>query len=182
MPRGSPPWFPRVLSFVNPLFIALRQPEYLHVLLNPLPIYGLSMGVLALAIGLAMRSRPAVVVGLAVVLVCAAAAWPVYALGHQAYEIVNAQADVDGAAWLGAHKARAEKLVWTFYVLALLAACAIGVPRRWPKSGLPLALATLLTAVAVLGAGGWIAYTGGKVQHREFRFGPAPVVAPIEDR
>ena len=32
-------------------------PEYVHVLLNPLPVYGLGMGVLALCAGLLARSR-----------------------------------------------------------------------------------------------------------------------------
>lgn len=136
------------------------------------------MGALALVIGLALRSRPAVVTALVVVLVCAASAWPVYVLGHQAYEIVNAMGDADGAAWLSEHRARAEKLIWSFYGLAVLAACALGLPVRWPRSGLPLAAATLLGAMAVLAAGGWIAYTGGKVQHHEFRFGPPPNAVP----
>ena len=32
-------------------------PEYVHVLLNPLPVYGLAIGVLALCAGLLARSR-----------------------------------------------------------------------------------------------------------------------------
>jgi hypothetical protein len=31
----------------------LEQPEYIHVLINPLPVYGLAMGLVALMIGLA---------------------------------------------------------------------------------------------------------------------------------
>ena len=37
----------------------LEQPEYLHVLINPLPVYGLAMGVIGLIIGLVLRSREA---------------------------------------------------------------------------------------------------------------------------
>lgn len=162
---------------MDSLLTALRQPEYLHVLLNPLPVYGLSMGALALACALVLRSRAAAIPALIIVMLCAASAWPVYVLGQNSYEIINATGDADGSAWLGEHKARAEKMVWTFYVLGVLAACALGVPFRWPRSGMPLTAATLLTAVAVLGVGGWIAYAGGKVRHREFRFGPAPAAA-----
>ena len=50
----------------------------------------------------------------------------------------------------------------------------IVVPVRWPKTLLPLAALTLLGALAVLGAGGWIAYAGGKVRHIEFRRGVPP--------
>jgi hypothetical protein len=35
----------------------LEQPEYIHVLINPLPVYGLAMGLVGLSIGLALRSR-----------------------------------------------------------------------------------------------------------------------------
>jgi len=37
---------------VNTFFQHLRDPEYMHVLLNPLPVYGLAFGTLALALAL----------------------------------------------------------------------------------------------------------------------------------
>lgn len=36
----------------------LRQPEYVHVLLNPIPVYGMASGILALVVALILRSRP----------------------------------------------------------------------------------------------------------------------------
>ena len=30
----------------------LKRPEYIHVLINPLPVYGLAMGLIVLIIGL----------------------------------------------------------------------------------------------------------------------------------
>ena len=41
----------------NVLWQHLGDPEYLHVLLNPLPVYGLAMGLLGLVIALVSRSR-----------------------------------------------------------------------------------------------------------------------------
>ena len=41
----------------------LRQPEYIHVLINPLPVYGLAMGLIGLVIAFFLKSRPAQVVG-----------------------------------------------------------------------------------------------------------------------
>ncbi len=38
------------------------HPDYLHVLLNPIPVYGLAMGIIALLVAFALRSRPARVV------------------------------------------------------------------------------------------------------------------------
>ena len=48
----------------------------------------------------------------------------------------------------------------------------------WNGSGrkprLPVAITTLMLATGTLGVGGYIAYTGGHIRHKEFRFEPAP--------
>src|SRR5262245_12239296 len=89
----------------------LHQPEYIHVLLNPLPVYGLAVGLIGLRWWrFAFRSRAATVVALVVVFISAAAAWPVYEYGEQAYDRVLAMTDNDGQASLAAHKERAENL------------------------------------------------------------------------
>ena len=152
----------------------LSRSEYLHVLLNPLPVYGLAVGVMILVVALALRNRAATVTALAVVALTALSAWPTYSLGQQAYERVNTTVDPSGQEWLDAHRHRAEKLIWTFYVLAAVAAAGIALPRRWPRTAIPLAVLTLLGASGVLAAGGWIAYAGGKVRHIEFRRGLPP--------
>lgn len=148
--------------------------EYLHTLLNPVPVYGLSMGLLALGAGLAWRSRRTVVVGLGIVAFSGLAAWPTYALGQQAYERVRAMSDTAGGLWLDEHMARAEKLISVFYVLAALALAGIAAPLKWPRTALPLALGTVAVGVGAMGVGGWIAYAGGHVRHPEFRFEPPP--------
>ena len=52
---------------MNIFFQHLSDPEYMHVLLNPLPVYGLAIAVIGLALALIFRSRPAIVVALALV-------------------------------------------------------------------------------------------------------------------
>jgi hypothetical protein len=39
---------------------------------------------------------------------------------------------------------------------------------------MPLTLIVLLLGAVVLGMGGYIAYAGGKIRHKEFRAGPPP--------
>ena len=159
----------------------LSQPEYIHVLINPLPVYGLLMGIIGLILALLLRSRPAQVATLALILLCGAVAWPVAHFGDEAYDRVLAMSDEAGSAWLKAHAHRADELVWFFYGLAALAAIAIFAPLKWPKTALILALVTLLFSFAVLGMGGYIAYAGGKVRHREFRNEPPPPVPAEAD-
>ena len=83
-------------------------------------------------------------------------------------------ADKDGQAWLDEHEDRAEDLIYIFYALAALSAIAIAAPMKWPKSSVPLAIATILLGAVTLGTGGYIAYAGGKIRHREFRNEPPP--------
>jgi disulfide bond formation protein DsbB len=160
----------------------LKQPEYIHVLLNPLPLYGLSMGLIGLLIALLLRSRPAKIATLAIVLISAASAWPVFEFGEQAYDPVLSMADEDGQAWLKEHQDRAQDLIYFFYALAVLTAAAILAPIKWPKSSVPLAIIVLLFGSVVLGMGGYIAYAGGKIRHREFRNEPPPKRPAQEQR
>jgi disulfide bond formation protein DsbB len=152
----------------------LRQPEYIHVLINPLPVYGLAMGLVGLIVAFFLKSRRAQIVTLIIVLICAASAWPVYEFGEQAYNPVLSMADDPGKAWLDEHKDRAEDLIYFFYALALLALAAIVAPIKWPRSAIPFVLAVILLSIATLGMGGYIAYAGGKIRHREFRNVPPP--------
>src|SRR5213082_781069 len=103
----------------------LRQPEYIHVLLNPLPVYGLLTGLIGLVIALILKSRRAQIATLALVLISSASAWPVYEFGQQGYDRVLSMADEDGQAWLDEHKERGEDLIWLFYALIALSALAI---------------------------------------------------------
>jgi len=159
----------------------LRQPEYVHVLLNPLPVYGLLISWIALIAALISKSRRPHIVTLILIFVTSISAWPAYEFGVEGYDRVLAMTDDDGHAWLDEHQARGQKLIYVFYALAVLSAAAIVVPLRWPKSSVPLALVVVLLGAAALGSGCYIAYAGGKIRHREFRNEPAPPIKSQAD-
>jgi hypothetical protein len=159
---------------IGALLRDLQQPEYIHVLLNPLPVYGLLIGLIGLVLALILKSRRAQITTLTLVLISSASAWPVYEFGEEGYDRVLSMTDEDGGAWLDEHMHRAEDLIWVFYVLAALSAFAIAAPIKWPRCSLPLALAVVLLGAVTLGSGVYIAYAGGRVRHREFRNAPAP--------
>lgn len=154
----------------------LRQPEYVHTLLNPLPVYGLAIALVGLVVGLLLRSRSAQLTALVLILISAASVWPVVHFGERAEDNILALADDDGRAWLEAHATRADQLQYIFYVLAAASLAALVAPKKWPKSALPLTLVVMVLAICSLGAGASIAYAGGKIRHREFR-----TVAPPGD-
>jgi hypothetical protein len=159
----------------------LRQPEYVHVLLNPLPVYGLLISWIALVAALISKSHRAQIVTLILVFITSISAWPVYEFGEQGYDRVLAMTDDDGHAWLDEHQNRAQKLIYLFYAVAALSAAAIIVPLRWPKSSVPLAVAVALLGAVALASGCYIAYAGGKIRHREFRNEPAPPIKSQEE-
>ena len=159
---------------MEPLLRSLRQPEYVHVLLNPLPVYGLLLSWIGVIIAFVLKSRRAQIATLALVLISSISAWPVYEYGEDGYDRVLAMTDDDGHAWLDEHMHRADKLIYIFYALALLSAIAIAAPLKWATSAAPLTIAVILLGALTLGSGGYIAYAGGRIRHREFRNEPAP--------
>ena len=154
----------------------LRQPEYVHVLLNPLPVYGLLISWIALIAALISKDRRALIVTLILLFVTSICAWPVYKFGEEGYDRVLAMTDDDGHAWLDEHQDRGQKLIYLFYLVAAVSAAAIIVPLRSPTSSVLLAVAVALLGAVALGAGCYIAYAGGKIRHREFRNEPAPPI------
>ena len=149
-------------------------PEYVHVLINPMPVYGMAMGILALGAALVTRNKTARVIGLGLVILAAASAWPVAHFGLNAYKQIRGQADDAGQDTLDEHMVRADKLVVVFYATALIGVVALVGQRKFPKAATPLAAVTLVAAVASLGAGGWISKAGGQIRHPEFRQGAMP--------
>src|SRR5205807_2280043 len=128
------------------IFFHLNSPEYMHVLLNPVPVYGLAIGVVGLLLAVIARNRTGIVIALVLVFLSGLSAWPTYHYGEAAYDRVAAIADTAGDQWLDEHMARAEKLIPAFYMLAGLAVVAIVTPSKWPLSSLPLAITPGVTS------------------------------------
>lgn len=146
-----------------------QPPEYVHMLLNPLPIYGLGIGVFALGAALLARSKPARAIALGIIVVSSASAWPVQYYGENAYQPVRQISDEQGQHWLDEHMGRAEKLIYAFYATTLLGIGGLVSQKKFPKAALPLTIATLVASGVSLGIGGWISKAGGQIRHPEFR-------------
>ena len=160
----------------------LQKPEYLHVLLNHLPIVGLAVAALTLVVALVVRSRGAVLGSLVLVAVMAASAWPVIQSGESAYNRIRAISDSESASLLKQHMLLADRWAWLYYLTALAAAVGIAVvwkrPAKLRLAGIPV----VALAVASLMTGALIAKLGGDVRHAEVRPGSTVVTQniPIE--
>lgn len=159
----------------------LQKPEYLHAVLNHLPIVALPVAALALLLALAARSRGAVLGSLVLVTVMAASAWPVIQTGESAYNRIRAISDPESVALLKQHMFLADRWAWLYYLTALAAAAGAVVvwkrPDKLKLTGIPvavLALASLIAGVA-------IAKLGGQVRHPEFRPGSTLVPPDVPE-
>jgi hypothetical protein len=152
----------------------LSQPEYVHVLINHLPLIGLPVAILALAAALVMRNRGAILLGLVLVALLALSAWPVSEYGEAGFDRVLSMSDADGQAFLKEHQRLADRWVFLYYLTAGAAAVGFALAWKWPRFLTPLAVAALAVGLASLVAGLFIARAGGEIRHREFRTRPPP--------
>ncbi len=155
---------------------ATEDPLYGHVLLNHLPEMGLGLAVVVLVAGLVLHSRKVRGVGLFLVLVTSASAWPVLRTGQEGYNKIYYSLEREDRAWLDAHMEEAEKWIWGFLVLAGLALAGLLVPIKWPRAELFLVLGVLIAGFGMVLISGYISYLGGRVRHVEFRDARPPAV------
>ena len=156
---------------MNELF---GQPEYLHVLVNPLLTHALPFAAMGLLLAMFGCNRGGIRIALILVLLGAAAVWPTLHYGEHGFDRVSAMTDETGGDWLLVHRHRAEQGAWVFYVTAAAALAALLVPLKWEKSLRPLAGLALLAAAGACFMAAYIAYPAGKIRHREFRHEAPP--------
>ncbi len=163
---------------MHALWENLQQPEYVHVLLNHLPLTGLFAAWLCLIGTWLTRNRTGAVVALLVVSLFALSAWPTVVYGLRGFDRVLAMSGDAGAAWLKQHRELGEHWLWLYMVTAASGVVGLAASWKWPKVLWVAVVATLLLSLGSLVAGGVIAECGGKVRHPEFRNGPPPGEPP----
>jgi hypothetical protein len=150
----------------------LAQPEYVHVLLNPVPVYGMAAAVFVLAAAMATRSRSSQAIGLALVIGVVLVSWAAFHYGGRGYDRVFAMSNDDAQKWLNLHAERATTMMWVFAAAGVGAVAALtALIRRSAWSFRLVGVVLLLSVVGVVLAG-WVSQAGGQVRHSEFRTGP----------
>lgn len=119
------------------------SPEYVHVLLNPLPTYGLIIGIAVLLVGLIIRNIATRNTGLIIILVCSGITWVVFHYGVHAYNHLYMDLDPASKRYADIHMDRAESFIWAFYTTAILSIIALAkrktqvVRKPTPTSSAP---------------------------------------------
>jgi len=160
---------------------ALGQPEYLHVILNPLPIYGLATAVVGFVAAWISGRRAAQMITLLLIAGTAATVWPVAHFGHQGYDRVYSLSDAAAQKWLNWHEHLGDQIVWLYSVAAAAAVLTATVLGRRPGRYRSLFSLTLAAALVALAGGALMGFVGGKIRHSEFRDHPPPAWANTSD-
>ena len=156
-------------EFLQTFLDHLRQPEYMHVLLNPLPVYATAMGLIGLVLAFVLRSRQAQAIACVIVFIGSASVWPVTTYGERAEDRVKAMSNKAAISALHEHVSRADETEWIFYVTAVVASLGIIAAWKFPKILPAVTLLTILLAIACTTAAAWISQAGGQIRHSEFR-------------
>ncbi|CAN5892391.1 hypothetical protein BH11VER1_BH11VER1_01100 [soil metagenome] len=146
-----------------------QNAPHLHLLTNHLPIFGIVMGLLALALAFLWKNEVSKRIALILLLLSHTGAFLTYNLGQYAYRPVRRIADEDGQIWLDTHMDRAESGIYVFYLATFIILAALYAAWRKPRWAAPLTIAAGIVSAATLGTAGWIADAGGKVRHSELR-------------
>jgi hypothetical protein len=159
--------------------------EHLHVAVNHIPLIGLGFAVIPLLYAIITRQRPALIIGLLMMLVSSAALPFLMESGEGAAGRLGSgdlqwKLDPDGTKWMAEHCERAEKAEILIYVV--LAASAIGlivlwIWRRWDRA---ISIAMLVLCVATIAVLLWVADAGGRIRHPEFRAAASGQQAPVK--
>ena len=149
-------------------------PEYIHIILNHLPLVGFLAGGIPLLIGALFKKEALVRTGVLLVLVFGAPAYFIMETGQEAEERLahgETAAVIDELSheFLHEHEERAEIAIISIYVTLGLAVLCLAATFSVKKTVTPLAWVTLLSLAVSLGLTTWTAQAGGRIRHPEFR-------------
>lgn len=153
---------------------AMKHPEYIHVLLNPILVYVLPTGIALLAIALFRKNRDIQTAALWLLVFVGVMAWPTWFYGHQAFDHLAKSLSDEGKQWANVHAYRANRFVYSLYATGIVALAAIFLPRKFAKITKPLTWLALIFSIVAFATVSFVARPGGEIRHSEFRMGPPP--------
>lgn len=158
-----------------------NSPEHLHVIVNHLPLIGVGAALIPLLIGIIARQRPLTITGLAMLALFSATTAIAMSTGEETYERfehgpLTGMLDPDGEAWMHIHEDRAHLASKAGYATAGLAGLMLLLVAITTKTLRLAGTIALLAGVATVAGMVWVADSGGKIRHPEFRSGPPPQI------
>jgi len=148
--------------------------EHIHIAINHLPFLASGIAVIPILVGVTLRNKVTLISGLAIAIIFGWMTPIVMSTGEAAYERYDEgpvkpflDANVEQA--LESHEERAETWSKVMYLSAIISTIALGISVWRMSIGRYVSIAAAMTCLAALGAGIWIAESGGKIRRPDFR-------------
>jgi hypothetical protein len=149
----------------------IRDPEYLHLLLEPLPLYGLGLGLVFVIVSLVFGEIKSRMLALAVICVSCASVWPYIDLRDKATPRILATRSPEFAPLFLQQTQRRKYWSWPYYAMTLFSGIAL-FSARSPK-GRPVLFFVVLFGALLFWFSIWLHKKECEVYHRNIvRFVP----------
>jgi hypothetical protein len=149
----------------------IRDPEYLHLLLEPLPLYGLGLGLVFVIVSLVFGEMKSRMLALAVICVSCASVWPYIDLRDKATPRILATRSPEFAPLIQQQTQRRKDWSWPYYAMTLFSGIAL-FSARSPK-GRPVLFFVIIFGALLFWFSIWLHKKECEVYHRNIvRFVP----------
>jgi len=146
------------------LWDSVRDPEYLYLLLEPLPLFGLGIGLIFLIGTLATKQLKAQWLALFVICLSCSSVWLYEDQRSKATPRIVATRDPSLAPLIREQTARRAALNWVYYAMAGFSALTLAL--QMGRKGKPLLILTAAGSFAVLCLSLWLHKKECEVYHR----------------
>lgn len=150
------------------------NPEHIHLALNHLPVLGATLALIPLLVGLLAHSKPALLSGLIMAAISCWITLPVMESGEEAHSRymegpVAPYLDAGAHEVIEEHEHRAEIGAKILVFNAVISTMGIVLVLLKKRDAEIICWVAVLTSVASLAVGIWIADSGGKIRRPDFR-------------
>lgn len=146
------------------LWQSLRDPEYAHLLLESLPLFGIGAGLIFLCGSLFFRETKSRMLALVLTCVSSGSVWPYVSLREKAQARIIAMHDPSYAPLIREQTKRRTSAAWAFYSVALISGLAFlfGIAGK----GRGLLFLTIAAAAATFWLSLWLHKKEAEIYHR----------------
>lgn len=153
------------------LWQSICDPEYLHLLLESLPLYGLGLGLVFVIISLVFGEIKSRMLALAVICVSCASVWPYIDLRDKATPRILATRSPEFAPLIQQQTQHRKDWSWPYYAMTLFSLIAL-VSARSPKAR-PVLFLVIIFGALLFWFSIWLHKKECEVYHRNIvRFVP----------
>lgn len=146
------------------LWQSVRDPEYAHLLLESLPLYGIGIALLFLVASLAAREHKCRLLALLIICASSSSVWPYNSLREQAQPRILATHEPAYGPLIREQTQRRASTGWIYYSIAVVSSLALVL--GWTGMGRFLVFLTVLTAVAGFWVSIWLHNKECEIYHR----------------